>query len=183
MSRLFKSALILGRFQTFHSGHEALIRRATGLAETVVVMVGSSQESGTAKNPFPYELRRQMLQDVFGDAIKVFPIPDVGVGNVCLWVKYVLQTYFEAVGCYPDLMVSGIEDRRRLWLDTLAAQGVATLFVPKTVEISAREMRGFLLNGDFEMWQRNTPAALRNRFDELRELYIKAKDNPYTESV
>ena len=50
----YKLGVLVGRFQTFHTGHEEIIRKAIELCEQVWIFVGSSQESGTLKNPFSY---------------------------------------------------------------------------------------------------------------------------------
>ena len=77
----YKLGITVGRFQTFHTGHEYMLGKATELCDTVGVLVGSAQESGTLKNPFDYETRERILKTVFGDRIKVYPLADIGVGN------------------------------------------------------------------------------------------------------
>ena len=47
----YNSGIIVGRFQTFHNGHKDMIDRAVELCEEVGIFIGSSQESGTFKNP------------------------------------------------------------------------------------------------------------------------------------
>lgn len=48
----FKKGLILGRFQTLHKGHEYIIDKALDLCEEVLILIGSSDKSGTIENPF-----------------------------------------------------------------------------------------------------------------------------------
>ena len=48
-----------------------MINRAVELCDRVEVLIGSSNESGTSKNPFTYETREEMLKTVFGDSICV----------------------------------------------------------------------------------------------------------------
>ena len=105
----FRLGLVVGRFQTLHTGHEDMIRKAIALCDRVGLFVGSSQESGTFKNPFSYELRREMLTDVFGSNVCVYPLPDIGVGNNAKWGDYVLGQVAERFGRLPDLVVSGKE--------------------------------------------------------------------------
>ena len=71
----FALGITVGRFQTFHLGHADMIEKAVAVCERVGVFVGSSQESGTAKNPFTYEQRERYLRRVFGDAIEIYPLP------------------------------------------------------------------------------------------------------------
>ena len=146
----FRLGLVVGRFQTLHTGHEDMIRKAIALCDRVGLFVGSSQESGTFKNPFSYELRREMLTDVFGSNVCVYPLPDIGVGNNAKWGDYVLGQVTERFGRLPDLVVSGKEERRLDWFDSIAGNGISELYVPKSIEMSASQMRQFFAEDDFE---------------------------------
>ena len=77
----FALGILVGRFQVVHAGHEQMIRTAMALCDRVGIFIGSSQESGTSKNPFPYALRRQLLENLFGGGVEIYPLPDIGVGN------------------------------------------------------------------------------------------------------
>ena len=50
----FELGITVGRFQTLHNGHADMIGKALEICGKVGVLVGSSQESGTANNPFTY---------------------------------------------------------------------------------------------------------------------------------
>ena len=91
-NKAFKLGIIVGRFQTFHTGHLYMVDKACAVCDRVGVFVGSSQESGTLKNPFTYEQRRDMLKKVFGDSVIIYPLPDIGVGNNSRWGDYVART-------------------------------------------------------------------------------------------
>ena len=91
----------------------------------------------TSTNPFPYEIRRQLLRNLFGDAVEIYPLPDIGVGNTAAWGDYVLENVMQRFGRMPDLLVSGKETRRLDWFDSVAGVRIAELYIPKTVEISA----------------------------------------------
>ena len=56
-----------GRFQPFHSGHKAVIDRALEMAKEVVVVVGSSFQARSTKNPFTFEERKAMIDAVYGE--------------------------------------------------------------------------------------------------------------------
>ena len=89
----FKTGIVVGRFQTFHKGHEFIIDKAVELCENVGILIGSSQESGTLKNPFTYETRERILKTIYGNSVEVRPLPDIGVGNNSKWGEYVLESY------------------------------------------------------------------------------------------
>lgn len=183
MGKAFDLGILLGRFQTFHAGHEYMIEKAIGSCERVGIFIGSSQESGTAKNPFTYEEREGILKKVFGDSISVFPLPDIGVGNNSKWGDYVLENVRNRFGKNPDLLVSGKEERRISWFDSAHGVLIAELYVPKTIDISATEMRSYLIDGDYESWKRYTNKALWEDYEELRASVLAAKDNFETDSI
>ena len=179
----YRLGILIGRFQAFHAGHEYMIEKAVALCEQVGVFIGSSQESGTVKNPFPYEVRAEMLGKVFGDRVKICPLPDIGVGNNARWGEHVLETVKQYFGEAPDLLVSGKELRRIEWFDSVAGLRVSELYVPKLIEISATEMRGYFLDNDFEAFKRFTNPVLWDEYDRLRALVLAAQGNEETKSV
>ena len=176
----FELGIMVGRFQTLHSGHEFMIDKAVELCDRVGIFIGSSQESGTEKNPFTYETRKELLEAVYGDSITICPLPDIGVGNNSLWGDYVLKNVSEYFGRYPDLVVSGKENRRNTWYD---GHDITEIFIPKTIDISASEMREFFINNDFEEWKKYTNSKLWSRYDELRETVLASMDNTETDSI
>lgn len=90
--------MLIGRFQPFHNGHVRIIEqmRRDGIT-TILVGVGSCQESRTLRNPFSFEERRDMIQAAVPDAI-IRPIPDFN--NPPLWKEYVLATFPEVQALY-----------------------------------------------------------------------------------
>lgn len=75
----YKVALFIGRFQPFHNGHLYSLNKAFDLADKVIVGIGSSQESGTEKDPFDFEIRKRMIKSLPGVSRKivVVPVPDM----------------------------------------------------------------------------------------------------------
>lgn len=77
----YRTALVVGRFQPFHTGHLYLLKKAFSLAEELVIAIGSSNVHNN-DNPLTYEQRVQMLKIVLErenlqDRIKkVVPSPD-----------------------------------------------------------------------------------------------------------
>ena len=183
MKKPYELGTLLGRFQMIHLGHSDMINKAISLCERVGVFVGSSQESGTAKNPFTYEMREEMLRSLFGDKIEIFPLPDIGVGNNAKWGEYVLENVKERFGRYPDLIVSGKEERRSSWLESDVGNTVAELFVPKTIDISASRMREFLIADDRAAWEEYTDPRLHGKYEELRRCVLLSKDEKNTQSI
>ena len=181
--KAFGLGVIVGRFQCIHSGHEMMIDTALALCDEVAVFIGSSQESGTNKNPFTYETRREMLYRIYEDRIKIYPLPDAGLGNCAAWGEYVVENVVKRTGRRPDLSVSGKEERRASWLEGESGESIAELYVPKTISMSATQMREFFINDDRESWQKYTNPALWDMYDELRTAVLSSKDNEETDSI
>lgn len=57
----FDSLVFIGRFQPVHVGHLRTIHKALEIAQNVIVVIGSSFKPRTAKNPWSFEDRREML--------------------------------------------------------------------------------------------------------------------------
>ena len=182
MPKPYKLGIVVGRFQTFHKGHKEIIDKAVELCDRVGVFIGSSQESGTEKNPFTYEMRERILKKIYGDGISVFPLPDIGVGNNARWGKYLLENVKNRLGACPDLMVSGEEERRTGWFDGLAEAEPDELYIPKTIDISAEKMREMIVRGDFKAWKEYTDERLWDSFNEMRAVVLASKDNTESSS-
>lgn len=181
--KAYEMGLMVGRFQMLHAGHIDMIETALRVCDHVGIFVGSSQESGTAKNPFSYELRKEMLESIFGTAIIVRPLPDIGVGNNSRWGDYVLEKTRESFGRLPDVVISGKEARRGTWYDGEEGEKIAELLVPKTVHISATEMRDFLIMDNEADWKSFADARLHPMYEKLRLAMLMAKDQLETASI
>lgn len=62
MSKEFQLAVVIGRFQPFHNLHKQLIDHALGLADKVIVVLGSHRTAPDIKNPFSAAQREAMIQ-------------------------------------------------------------------------------------------------------------------------
>lgn len=65
MTKKYKIAFFIGRFEPFHNGHLYGGTKALELADEVVFLVGSANLSRSPKNPFTAEERKQMILDSF----------------------------------------------------------------------------------------------------------------------
>jgi len=113
----FGRLLVPGRFQPPHFGHIGTIRYALGLADEVVVVVGSAQESYTLSNPLTAGERilllRKVLRATLGDdysRVYIVPVPDIQMHKV--WVQYLrmLLPPFEGVVSGNELVLMLFED-------------------------------------------------------------------------
>ncbi len=181
--RPYRLGITVGRFQPFHNGHRMVIDKALELCEKVGVFIGSSQESGTNKNPFSYELRKEIIKRIYGESVYVYPLPDIGAGNNSVWGDYVLECVFERFGEYPDLLISGKEERRASWFDGAKGASAAELYIPKTVDISASRIRELFLNGEYESWKKYSDERIWELFPEMRKAVLKSYGNTGSASL
>lgn len=181
--KAYRLGILVGRFQTLHLGHEDMFRKALAVCDTAAVFIGSAQESGTEKNPFSYEYRKGMLRTVFGDALHIYPLPDIGVGNNSRWGEYVLENVKKSCGALPDLLITGKEERRERWFSGPEGQHISELLVPKTIDVSASTLREFLLNDDEESFRRYMNPLLWDRYAFMRETVLSVSGNTETKSL
>ena len=54
----------IGRFQPAHTGHEAVLKHAIEQSDHLVVLVGSSDQARSPKNPFTFDERKKVLEGI-----------------------------------------------------------------------------------------------------------------------
>jgi bifunctional NMN adenylyltransferase/nudix hydrolase len=64
----FDFLVFIGRFQPFHTGHQSVVEAALQRAERVIVLVGSSCQPRTLRNPWTFAERESVIRAVFPDA-------------------------------------------------------------------------------------------------------------------
>ena len=123
MSKQYKVAIVIGRFEPFHNQHAALVTKGFEIAEKVIVLVGGAFKPRTPKDPFSFDERSKMIQGWFGLSVHtdysnsrelaVAPIRDFMYSD-STWAENVQRTVagipgFEAanseiviVGCNKD---------------------------------------------------------------------------------
>lgn len=94
---------VVGRFQLFHNGHERLIREASKRCDTLLILVGSSQEYRTVKNPLSITERIRCINKclalhTIANAI-IIPVPDI-IYDDPAWVANIAEIV-ESYGFEP----------------------------------------------------------------------------------
>lgn len=73
-------AVCIGRFQIFHNGQLALLKRALASAPLCIVVIGSAWQARTPKNPFTWEERAEMIRLALSEdersRVKFLPVRD-----------------------------------------------------------------------------------------------------------
>jgi bifunctional NMN adenylyltransferase/nudix hydrolase len=66
MSKKYDTLVLIGRFQPFHNAHLEIIKRATALADGLIIITGSANQPRTYKNPFTSIERERMIKAATG---------------------------------------------------------------------------------------------------------------------
>ncbi len=94
-------AVFIGRFQPLHIGHQHVIDTALKNAETVIVLIGSAEASRSIRDPFTFEERRHLIEQVYRHEVATGRLVIRGVSdrtyNDDAWVADVQRTVNETV--------------------------------------------------------------------------------------
>lgn len=187
-TRPFDLGLYVGRFQHFHIGHQAVLDKALLLCDRVLVLVGSSQEQGTLRNPFSAATRMGLISEIYPIqmGVNVSTLPDLsGPDDITPdWGRHVLATVKQLTRKLPEVMIYGNDQARSAWFDPQDIATVSEVIVSRQLNpISATQMREWLLRGDeqyaADQWHAHAHPRLHKHFDQLRGELLRAP--AYTE--
>ena len=172
----YKLGLVLGRFQLFHKGHELIIDTALKNCDKVLIFIGSSDKSGTFKNPFDYEFREKIIEEVYknNNDIIIAPLPDLGIGDVPGWGKYVIDSAIKAYGM-PDLIIYGVEDKCEKWYKDY--QNLSYLKIDRSnIDISSTKLKEIIINDDYNEYLKYVNKNIIKYYDYIKDVLLKLKD-------
>lgn len=106
MSKRYKRVVLIGRFEPTHRGHLANYLKAIDIAERVIILVGSSFQPRTPKNPFTFAERKQMIQGSIAQVkpsadVAIYPLRDFKYSNNA-WIANVQKLVKEDSPDIPD---------------------------------------------------------------------------------
>lgn len=88
-----RTGLFIGRFQPFHNGHLRVLKTMCKTFDKVIIGIGSSNVSGTEKNPYDLKTREKMiygsLKQFNFKNYEMIEIPDIN--DPPNWVNHVLS--------------------------------------------------------------------------------------------
>ena len=151
------TALFIGRFQPFHNGHLSIIKKILKEVDSLLLVVGSSQESNTTLNPFSAEERIKMIKAVIEKEkisnVEVYSLTDIG--NDDLWVKHVESSLpnFDIVYSGPGLN-----------LDLFKKSSYKVISINKIGNISSNDIRKRIASNS--KWEHLVPRAV---VDEIKK--------------
>lgn len=165
MGKAFKLGFVIGRFQNIHIGHERMVRTALNNCEKVILMVGSSQESGTVRNPFTLYTRMNLIRKVFrneileGNLLLAHTDDMTHEDDHCVeWGKFLLKKIEMWKSHYGikdelDCMVYGNDEERMSWFDPKDVENVGQIILNRNgLDISATRLRKALAEDDYEFY-------------------------------
>lgn len=96
MTKTFKLATLIGRYEPVHNGHISNYTQAFSVAEKVHILIGSAYQPRTIKNPFTFHERTMMIQKtlesmgISPERYYISPIKDFSY-NDNLWIQQVQE--------------------------------------------------------------------------------------------
>lgn len=107
----YKYGALIGRFQPFHLGHELIVREIVADGLIPLIIIGSAQESRTAKNPYKANERFGMIRESLGWLHNNFRSEDIKDDND--WDKW-RDKFDVIVGKYKPLIYYHHKEQDRL---------------------------------------------------------------------
>lgn len=178
MEKIFEISLILGRFNHLHNGHKMLIDMSRKISNKTLVLIGSSNKSGTLRNPYTIELRKKIIEKVYGneDDVIIAELSDLTHENDISfeWGRYLLNNSEKIIGKKTDLMIYGKDESRKGWFAEADVNNITELIVSREkIKISATKLREYLVYGNFNEWSKYVPKEIYEDFDMLRKELLK----------
>lgn len=170
--RAYDTGLLVGRFQTFHKGHQKLVETGLLLCDRLLVLVGSAQECGTERNPLNIETRIQMIRAVYPDdsRVMIYALSDLSNENDIRpeWGRYVLENVDRYIYKAPELMIYGNDESRSRWFDTEDIKDTSEFIVNRgALPISATMLRELMVKDNRREWMKWVDPKLHKMYDRL----------------
>lgn len=142
-------AVIVGRWQIFHKGHETLLNAALALAGQVIVVIGSAFRARDVRNPFTWEERQAMILAALPvteqGRVRFLPVRDYFDDE--RWNGAVREGVKQLVnGQEPITLLGFKKDHTSYYLDHFPNWTFRT--VPQEVDIHATALRAVFFEGE-----------------------------------
>jgi len=105
MVKKYDAAVVIGRFQIPHIGHNEVFNEAFKLSDKLIIIVGSIGQPRTPKNPFTFEERHRMLIASIplydGKSFSIYPVRDKRY-NLQHWIVDVVNKVNSSFSGWTD---------------------------------------------------------------------------------
>lgn len=161
MSAHSKNGLVVMRCQPFHNGHFSLLHKALNSCNKLYVVLGSTQESRTFKNPFSFEERVTMIKLSMDmkllERIEIQGVADIF--NMRLWGEYVLNSLPEKI----DIVFGGESTDISFYPKRIIKVSLERASTPF---LSGTKIRELIRNND-PLWKYHVPHGTLNVIGKL----------------
>lgn len=164
-----QSALFVGRFQPFHKGHLAVVKKILKTNERVIIAIGSAEKNFLPENPLTASERFQLIEESLIEAKisanRYCIIPVRNLDNYALWVNHV-NVY---VPPYTKLY-TGSEIVKACYEGKYHRPGEKNKIGPEIVQIkrgggiSSTKIRQAILKN--KSWEKLVPKAVAKKLKE-----------------
>jgi bifunctional NMN adenylyltransferase/nudix hydrolase len=116
MTKRYKRAVLIGRFEPLHKGHLSNFIQALDIADEVIILVGSSYQPRTPKNPFKFPERREILEQAIAEELANAKY-DEDVTPACFTIlpirdfKYSNNSWIRQVQTVVNDTAPGVDDK------------------------------------------------------------------------
>ena len=170
-----KVGLYIGRFQPFHKGHLSVVREALQHCEKLIIVIGSAQEHGTPKNPFDFELRKELIHrglKGLGERVCIIGINDrPEVENDSSWGEYVMNEIFVRTAYVPTINFEGNEEVRSHWFDTINIEQFRVN--REIIPVSATMVRKAIIEDNFDNFADMMPTGIWIKYSLMRMILLE----------
>ncbi|MDB5744771.1 MAG: cytidyltransferase-related domain protein [Polaromonas sp.] len=135
-------SVYIGRFQIFHNGQLALLRRALQAAPLCIVVLGSAHQARTPKNPFTWQERAEMVRLALPEAdrgrVQFLPVRDYY--DQARWVSAVRQGVLQQRGAGVDpsfVLVGHFKDASSDYLQHFAGWALDAMELQGRIDASS----------------------------------------------
>jgi bifunctional NMN adenylyltransferase/nudix hydrolase len=185
MQRPFDIGVMVGRFQHVHQGHEFAINMGLQVCDRMLILVGSSQEKGTVRNPFDVVTRTKMLEAIYDSEVREGRVILQGLPDYSnpedineMWGRHVLDNIKQHIRKLPDIFIYGNDERRSEWfmnqLDEV--KNITEMIIARERHtISATEMREYMFFDEFDKWSTYANPKLHKHYNMLRGELLNSK--------
>lgn len=168
----YDTGLLVGRFQTFHKGHQKLVETGLMLCDRLLLLIGSAQECGTERNPLNIKTRMDMIKSVYQtDRVMIYALSDMTDENDIRpeWGRYLLNNVDRYIYKAPELMIYGNDESRSRWFATEDIKDTSEIIINRSaLPISATTLRELMVINDRREWMKWVDPKLHKMYDTLR---------------
>ena len=182
----------LTRCQPLTLAHVGCIRQMLSEVEHALIIIGSANKKYTLRNPFPIELRLEMMHDMIEDEfpeardrITVMSLDDLDYENSTtnpLWGDYLYDAIVSATGSKTFAYYTGepLEQSTNWFGDRLGRKVIPHLIrltSPNEI-VTATEVRTAININDVRFIVNHCPASVVKRYYTLLQILLKVLDDP-----